>query len=56
MNKHHAIRGRHKPGPFYFLPTVEVKAKLSLCLTKHHPMKTYLGSGGISPRIPSPRH
>jgi hypothetical protein len=25
--------------------------KLSLCLTKHHPMKTYSGSGGIAPRI-----
>jgi hypothetical protein len=24
---------------------------LSLCLTKHHPMKTYWGSGGIAPRI-----
>jgi hypothetical protein len=27
------------------------KVKLSLCLTKHHAMKTYWGSGGISPRI-----
>jgi hypothetical protein len=25
--------------------------KLSLCLTKHHAMKTYTGSGGIAPRI-----
>jgi hypothetical protein len=24
--------------------------KLSLCLTKHHAMKTYWGSGGIAPR------
>jgi hypothetical protein len=24
---------------------------LSLCLTKHHAMKTYCGSGGIAPRI-----
>jgi hypothetical protein len=24
---------------------------LSLCLTKHHPMKTYWGSGGIAPLI-----
>jgi hypothetical protein len=24
---------------------------LSLCLTKHHAMKTYWGSGGIAPRI-----
>jgi hypothetical protein len=24
---------------------------LSLCLTKHHTMKTYWGSGGIAPRI-----
>jgi hypothetical protein len=27
------------------------KAKLSLCLTKHHAMKAYWGSGGIAPRI-----
>jgi hypothetical protein len=30
---------------------VNVKVKLSLCLTKHHAMKTYWGSGGIAPRI-----
>jgi hypothetical protein len=29
----------------------EVKVKLSLCLTKHHAMKTDWGSGGIAPRI-----
>jgi hypothetical protein len=29
----------------------KVKVKLSLCLTKHHAMKTYWGSGGIDPRI-----
>jgi hypothetical protein len=28
-----------------------VKAKLSLCLTKHHAMKAYWGSERISPRI-----
>jgi hypothetical protein len=28
-----------------------MKVKLSLCLTKHHPMKTYWGSRGIAPRI-----
>jgi hypothetical protein len=27
------------------------KVKLSLCLNKHHVMKTYWGSGGIPPRI-----
>jgi hypothetical protein len=27
---------------------VKVKVKLSLCLTKHHAMKTYWGSGGIA--------
>jgi hypothetical protein len=27
------------------------KVKLSLCLTKHHAMKTYWGSGGIVLRI-----
>jgi hypothetical protein len=25
--------------------------KLSLCLTKHHSIKTYWGIGGIAPRI-----
>jgi hypothetical protein len=30
---------------------VKVKVKLSLCLTKHHVMKAYWGSGGIAPRI-----
>jgi hypothetical protein len=28
------------------------KVKLSLCLTKHHAMKTYWGIGGIATRIP----
>jgi hypothetical protein len=28
-----------------------VKVKLSLCLTKHHAMKTYWGSGGTAPCI-----
>jgi hypothetical protein len=30
---------------------VKVKLKLSLCLTKHHTVKTYWGSGGIARRI-----
>jgi hypothetical protein len=30
---------------------VKVKVKLSLCLTKHHAMKTYWVSGGIASRI-----
>jgi hypothetical protein len=30
---------------------VKVTAKLFLCLTKHHAMKTYRGSGGIATRI-----
>jgi hypothetical protein len=30
---------------------IKVKVKLSLCLTKHHAMKGYWGSGGIAPRI-----
>jgi hypothetical protein len=29
----------------------EVKVKSSLCLTKHHAMKAYWGSGGIAPLI-----
>jgi hypothetical protein len=35
---------------------VSNKVKLSLCLTKHHAMKTYWRSGGIAPRILWPRH
>jgi hypothetical protein len=27
------------------------EVKLSLCLTRHHAMKAYRGSGGITPRI-----
>jgi hypothetical protein len=27
------------------------RVKLSLCLTKHHAMKTYWGSGSVTPRI-----
>jgi hypothetical protein len=27
------------------------KLNLSLCLTKHHNMKTFRGNGGIAPRI-----
>jgi hypothetical protein len=33
------------------LVKVNVKVKLSLCLTKHHAMKMYWGSGNIAPRI-----
>jgi hypothetical protein len=29
---------------------MQQKVKLSLCLTKHHAMKMYWGSGGIAPR------
>jgi hypothetical protein len=35
--------------------SVNVKVKLSLCLTKHHTKKTYRGNGGITPCI-LPRH
>jgi len=28
-----------------------MKLKLPLCLTKHHAMKAYWGSGGTAPRI-----
>jgi hypothetical protein len=31
--------------------SLRVKVKLSLCLTKHHAMKAYWGSGGIAPRF-----
>jgi hypothetical protein len=39
----------------YYFIKVKVKVKLSLCLTKHHTMKTYWGSGDIAPRILWPR-
>jgi hypothetical protein len=29
----------------------KVEVKLSLCLTKHHALKAYCGSGGIAPRV-----
>jgi hypothetical protein len=32
-------------------PVVKVKLNLSLCLTKHHAMKTYRGSCSTAPRI-----
>jgi len=35
---------------------VKVNVMFSLCINIHHAMKTYWGSGGISPRIPWPRH
>jgi hypothetical protein len=31
--------------------TIKEKVKLSLCLTKHHAMKTYWENGGIVPHI-----
>jgi len=49
-----------EPGPYGHKPLLrtqgcishrKVKVKLSLCLTKHHAMKTYWGSWGIVPRI-----
>jgi hypothetical protein len=36
--------------------SIKVKVKFSLCLTKHHAMKTYWGSGGIAPLILKPQH
>jgi hypothetical protein len=51
-----------KPWTFVYLYLVssrlfrKVKVKLSLCLTKHHAMKAYWGSGGMAPLILWPRH
>jgi hypothetical protein len=42
---------RHYYDLHWFLSFVKVEVKLSLCLTKHHAMKAYWGSGGIAPRI-----
>jgi hypothetical protein len=36
---------------FIRLKSSKVKLNLSLCLTKHHAMKTYCGNEGIAPRI-----
>jgi hypothetical protein len=36
----------------YLRDKVKVKVKLSLCLTKNQAMKTYGGTGDISPGIP----
>jgi len=30
---------------------IEIQVKVSLCLTKHHAMKTYRESRGTAPRI-----
>jgi hypothetical protein len=35
---------KHDTGQLFISLDVKVKVKLSLCLTKHHAMKTYLGS------------
>jgi hypothetical protein len=35
---------------------VKVKVQMSLCLTKHHAMKTYWGNGGIAPFLTSALH
>jgi hypothetical protein len=37
----------------YIFDILYKKVKLSLCLTKHHAMKTYWESGCIAPRIPN---
>jgi hypothetical protein len=37
--------------PLYIFMVKGKKAKLSLCLTKHHAMKAYWGSGGVAPCI-----
>jgi len=36
---------------FCYMAITIGKVKLSLCLTKHHAMKTYWGSGGTTPHI-----
>jgi hypothetical protein len=41
---------------FWVKLKVTVKVKLSVSLTKHHAMKTFLGSGGIAPCILRPQH
>jgi hypothetical protein len=38
------------------LTQCKVKVKLSLCLTEHHAMKVYWGSGGIAALILRPWH
>jgi len=45
-----------KENGIFVCSSINVKVKLSLCLTKHHAMKAHWGSGGIAPRILWPRH
>jgi hypothetical protein len=35
----------------HMVKVIKVKVNLSLCLSKHHAMMAYLGSGGIAPCI-----
>jgi hypothetical protein len=39
---------QHVKSNLYIL---KVKVKLSLCLAKHHAMKTYWGSGDVAPHV-----
>jgi hypothetical protein len=41
----------HVSGLELAVPTEKRKVNMSPRLTRHHAMKTYLGSGGIAPRI-----
>jgi hypothetical protein len=36
---------------YVYVSPPEREVKISLCLTKHHNMRTYEGSGGIAPCI-----
>jgi hypothetical protein len=50
----HLFVSAGKVMPMFRLPELRignVNVKLSLCLTKHHSMKTYGGSGRTTPRI-----
>jgi hypothetical protein len=51
MQKYAVVSGLKICGLMDSQIKVKVKVKLSLCLTKHHAMKAYWGSGGIAPLI-----
>jgi hypothetical protein len=63
LNNFNGVHEHVCPKLHFFLYThsfnsynIKVKVKLSLCLTKHHAMEAYWGSGGIAPHSLRPWH
>jgi hypothetical protein len=51
MTDHRSNENSREMGRIGISKATQVKVKLSLCLTKHHAMKTYCGSGSIASLI-----